>query len=191
MSGATAATYEWLCEEFTDDAEETWLCVCFVQGLSPQEAMRRIGVAAGPLGESGFGVAAYEADGGTVLVEHGWARTVYDKARLLSAGTAAATVYTNIKSDGFTYCIDSQRITAFSPYCYSLRRGSDPDRLQADVEALGMDIGGDQPEFPDDPIPSALALAERATGVHLSPARYAGPALIGPTDQLDSSRRYR
>ncbi|WP_431919614.1 DUF6461 domain-containing protein [Nonomuraea jabiensis] len=87
----------------------------------------------------------------------------------------------------FTYCVDGRSITTFGLYAYSLRRGSDPDRLQADAEALGMDIDGEQPEIPD-PVSSALALAERATGVHLSPARYAGPALIGSTDHLSPNR---
>ncbi|MEV0197093.1 DUF6461 domain-containing protein [Nonomuraea sp. NPDC050691] len=146
--------------------------------------MRRIRVTPGSPSESGQGIAAYTADGGTVLIEYGWARTVYDKAHLLSTGTAVAAVYMNIKNDGFTYCVDGQLITRFSLYAYSLRKGGDPDRLQTDVEDLGMDIDGDQPDFPDDPVSSALALAERATGVHLPSARFASPALIGSTDHI-------
>ncbi|WP_084962917.1 DUF6461 domain-containing protein [Thermoactinospora rubra] len=186
MDGATAATYEWLRGEFSD-AEETWLCAGFVRDLSPREALRRIHVTPGSLSESGQGVAAYAADGGTVLIEYGWARTVYDKARLLSVGTVAASVYVNIKNDGFTYCVDGRQITTFSLYAYSLREGADPDRLQSDVEDLGMDIDGNQLGFPDDPVSSALALAERATGVHLSSAHLASPALIGSTDHLDTA----
>ncbi|MEU8377626.1 hypothetical protein [Streptosporangium sp. NPDC048865] len=37
--GATAATYEWLYREFTDDEESTWLYAGFVQGVSPGEAL--------------------------------------------------------------------------------------------------------------------------------------------------------
>ncbi|MBG0814196.1 DUF6461 domain-containing protein [Planomonospora sp. ID82291] len=184
MGSATAATYEWLCAEFTDGADETWLCAGFVRDLSPREALRRIHVTPGSLGESGQGVAAYAAGGGTVLIEYGSPRTVYDKAHLLSAGTTAAAVYVNINNDGFTYCVDGRRITTFSLYAYSLRKGFDPDRLQADVEDLGMDIDGDQLGFSDDPVSSALALAERATGVRLSAARFTGPALIGSTDHI-------
>lgn len=184
MGGATAATYEWLCEKFSDDTDETWLCAAFVRDLSPREALRRIHVTPGSLSESGQGVAAYAASGGTVLIEYGWARTVYDKAHLLSVGTAAASVFMTINNDGFTYCVDRRQITTFSLYAYSLRKGSDPDRLHADVEDLGVDIDGDQIDFSDDPVCSALALAERATGVHLSSARFAGPALIGSTDHV-------
>ncbi|MFD8564559.1 DUF6461 domain-containing protein [Streptosporangium canum] len=188
MSGAMAATYEWLYREFTDDADGTWLYATFIRDLSPQDAMRRIGVTPGPLGASGFGVAACEARGGTVLVECGWAGIIYDMAGPLSMGTSAAAVLATIKNEDFTYCVDGRSVTTFSLYCYSLREGSDPGRLQADVEELGMNVDGDQLEFPDDPVSRALALAERATGVHLPPARYAGPALIGPTDHLDPYR---
>ncbi|WP_449064272.1 DUF6461 domain-containing protein [Planomonospora algeriensis] len=184
MGSATAATYEWLCEEFSDDTGETWLCAGFVRDLSPREALRRIHVTPGSLSESGQGVAAYAADGGTVLIEYGRPRTVYDKTHLLSVGTAAAAVYVNINDEGFTYCVDSRRITTFSLYAYSLREGADPDRLRADVQDLGMDIDGDQLGFPDDPVAGALALAERATGVRLTAARFARPALIGSTDHI-------
>lgn len=184
MSGAMAASYGWLREEFTDDMGETWLSAGFVRDVSPGEALRRMGVTPCSVAElSVCGVAAYAADGGTFLVESGWMRAIHDQAPLLSAGTAAAAVFMTMKNDGFTYCVDGRSITTFGLYAYSRRRGSDPDRLQADVETLGMDIAGEQPEITD-PVSSALALAERATGVHLSPARYAGPALIGSTDHL-------
>ncbi|WP_169953043.1 DUF6461 domain-containing protein [Microbispora sp. H11081] len=184
MSGATAETYEWLYREFTDDTHDTWLFATFVRDLSPQEALRRIGVAPGPLGDSGFGIAAYAADGGIVLIECGWAGIVYDMAGPLSVGTSAAAVFATIKNEDFAYCVNDQLVTTFSLYSYSLREGSDPDRLQSDVEDLGMNIDGDQFGFPENPISRALALAERATGVHLSSSRYAGPALMGPIDHL-------
>ncbi|SDM40022.1 hypothetical protein SAMN05421874_1742 [Nonomuraea maritima] len=60
MRGVTAATYEWLYREFTDDTDATWLYTCFIRDLSPEVALQRIGVPPGPLGESGFGVAAYK-----------------------------------------------------------------------------------------------------------------------------------
>ncbi|GAA2896551.1 hypothetical protein GCM10010517_61500 [Streptosporangium fragile] len=188
MSGATPATYEWLCREFTDATDVTWLYACFIRGLSPEAALQRIGVTPGPLGDSGFGVAAYGADDGAVLIECGWAGIIYDRADLLSVGTVAASVFATIKNDGFAYCVDGDLITTFDLYSYPYRSGSDPDRLQADVEALGMGVDGELPDFPSDVVCRALALAERVTGVHLSPVRYAGPALIGPTDHLDPYR---
>ncbi|MEU6744204.1 DUF6461 domain-containing protein [Streptosporangium sandarakinum] len=184
MSSATAAAYKWLCEEFSDGLGEIWLFAGFVRDLSPEHALQRIGVIPGPLGESGFGVAAYAADGGTVLIEYGWAGIIYDRDMELSEGTAAAVVRATINNRDFTYSVDGRLITTFGLYSYRFREGADPDRLQADVEDLGMDIDGDRPGCPDDPVSSALALAERATGVHLSSARFARPALIGSTDHI-------
>lgn len=184
MGNATAATYEWLCQEFSDDVGETWLFAGFVRNLSPENALRRIGVTPGPLGESGFGVMAYAADGGTVLIEYGWAGVVYNRDTPLSEGTAAAAVRATVNNDDFTYSVGGRLVTTFGLYSYRFREGSGPDLLQADLRALGMNLDDECPEFPDDPVSSALALAERATGVHLSRAHYAAPALIGPTDHL-------
>ncbi|MEU8039082.1 DUF6461 domain-containing protein [Streptosporangium sp. NPDC049078] len=188
MSGATAATYEWLYREFTDDEDSTWLYAGFVQSMSPEEALQRINVTPGTPCESGFGVAAYAARGGTVLIEHGWAGIIFHKVGLLSAGTAAAAVCATLNSDGFAYCVDGQLITAFGLYGYCFRDGGDPDRLQVDVGDLGLPVDDEKPQFAGNPVSSALALAERATGVHLSRARYAGLALVGSTDHLDPYR---
>ncbi|MGW0066527.1 DUF6461 domain-containing protein [Streptosporangium sandarakinum] len=184
MSSTTAAAYKWLCREFSDDLGEIWLFAGFVRDLSPEHALQRIGVIPGSLGESGFGVAAYAADGGTALIEYGWAGIIYDHDMELSEGTAAAVVRATINNRDFTCSVDGRLITTFSLCSYRFREGADPDRLQADVEDLGMDIDGDRLGFPDDPVSSALALAERATGVHLSSARFARPALIGSTDHI-------
>ncbi|MFI0417947.1 DUF6461 domain-containing protein [Spongiactinospora sp. 9N601] len=184
MSTATPATYAWLYEEFTDDVGETWLCTTFVRDITPREALRRIDVAPGPLGDSESGVAAYAAHGGTVLIDHGWSEIVYLKADELSMGTAAATVRATTSAHDFTYTENARLITTFSPYSYKFREGDDPDRLHQDVNALGLDLKTEDIEYPATPLPRALALAARATGVHLSPAQYATGPLIGPTDHL-------
>ena len=188
MSSATAAAYKWLCQEFSDGVGEIWLFAGFVRDLSPEQALQRIGVTLGPLEDSGFGVAAYAADGGTALIEYGWAGIIYNRNTPLSEGTTAAAVRATINNRDFTYSVGGRLITTFSLYSYRFREGGDPDRLQEDVEDLGMHINGDELDFPDDPVSSALALAERATGVHLSPARFARPALIGSTDHLHPYR---
>ncbi|MED7929157.1 DUF6461 domain-containing protein [Nonomuraea sp. LP-02] len=185
MVKATAATYEWLHQEFTDDVGDTWLCVCFVQDVPPDEALRRIDVVPGsPLGGEGFGVAAYRAKGGTVLVEYGWGAIVHDSAGLLSEGSAAAAVCATIKGADFAFHQNGDLITTFSLYSYRYREGAEPDRLEADVTDLGLHVGGGEPGFVDDPTAAALALAERATGVRFSPAAYARTALVGSTEHL-------
>lgn len=184
----TAASYEWLYQEFTDGAGDTWLYAGFVRGLAPADALRRIGVTPGPQDGAGFGVAAYGTGTGTVLIECGWGGIVYHQAGALSEGTVAASVFATTDDDGFVYCVDGELVTTFDLFSYGDRRGSDPDRLQAEVEALGMDVDGELPEFPHDSVSRALVLAERVTGVHLSPARYARPTLSGPIDHLDPYR---
>jgi hypothetical protein len=185
MVKATAATYEWLYQEFTDGVGDTWLCACFVQDVPPDEALRRINVVAGsPLEGEGFGVAAYRAKGGTVLIEYGWGAIVYDGAGLLSEGSVAAAVCVTIKGADFKLHKNGDLITTFSLYSYCYREGTEPDRLEADVTDLGLHIGGDEPGFVDNPTSAALALAERATGVHFSPAAYTRTALVGSTEHL-------
>ncbi|YCK33862.1 DUF6461 domain-containing protein [Actinomadura sp. ATCC 39365] len=182
---ATAAAYEWLYQEFTDGVGDTWLCACFVQDVPPDEALRRINVVAGsPLEGEGFGVAAYRARGGTVLIEYGWGAIVYDSARLLSEGSAAAAVRVTIKGADFKFHENGDLVTTFSLYSYCHREGTEPDRLEADVTDLGLHVGGDEAGFVDNPTAAALALADRATGVRFSSAAYTRTALIGSTEHL-------
>ncbi|GAA2686301.1 DUF6461 domain-containing protein [Nonomuraea recticatena] len=184
MSKATAATYEWLYQEFTDGVGETWLCVSFVRDLSPEEALQRINVIPGsPLVGEGFGVAACSARGGTVLIEQGWGGIVHNESDILSEGSSAAAVHVTINRADFAYYEDGRLITTFGLYSYRYREGTDPDRLAADVVELGMAIDGDEPGI-NEPTSAALALAERATGVHLPRAGYGQTALVGSTEHL-------
>ncbi|MGW0193499.1 DUF6461 domain-containing protein [Nonomuraea sp. NPDC003201] len=75
--------------------------------------------------------------------------------------------------------VDGRRISSFSWYAYSLRHGLDPDPLLADVHELGLDLD----DGTEEPLPSALALAERATGVRLHRADFIRPSLIGSVGQ--------
>ncbi|MFI6484899.1 DUF6461 domain-containing protein [Nonomuraea sp. NPDC050663] len=186
MVKANAATYEWLYQEFTDDMDDTWLCACFVQGVPPDECLRRINVVPGsPLIGDGLGVAAVPARGGTVLVECGWGGVVYSQAGLLSAGSSAAAVLVTSEGRDFVFHENGALITAFDLYFYSERQGARPDRLQSDVTDLGLHVDVDAPGYVDNSVAAALALAERVTGVHLSPAAYQRTALVGSTEHLD------
>jgi hypothetical protein len=185
MVKVLAATYKWLYQEFTDSVGDTWLCVGFVRDVLPGDALRRIDVVPGsPLDGEGFGVAAYRAEGGTVLVEYGWGGVLRCGADLLSEGAAAATVRMTIKGADFSFHENGDLITTFSLYSFRFREGADPDRLRADVVDLGLHVNGDEPGFVDNPASAALALAERATGVHLSRAAYGRTPLVGSTEHL-------
>ncbi|MEU4331312.1 DUF6461 domain-containing protein [Nonomuraea dietziae] len=185
MVKANAATYEWLYQEFTDGTDETWLCACFVRDVAPNEALRRIDVVPGsPLIGEGFGVAALPAKGGTVLIEYGWGGVVYSRAGLLSAGSTAAAVRVTSEDKEFAFHENGALTTAFELYFYSGRQGAEPDRLESDVADLALHVDLDAPGYVGNPTP-ALALAERVTGVHLSPAAYKRTALVGSTEHLD------
>ncbi|MFI6814484.1 DUF6461 domain-containing protein [Nonomuraea sp. NPDC050328] len=186
MSSATAAPYEWLYQEFTTDT--TWLCVSFVRDLSPEAALQRISVTPGTLDDSGFGIGAYAARGGTALIEYGWGGIVYYRSDLLSGGTTSAAVFANINNDDFAYYVDGQLITTFGLHSYGYRRGASPDQFQSDLGDLGMRLDDEEPYFVDNPVSSALALAERVSGVHLPRAHYARDALIGAVGHLDPYR---
>ncbi|MGW4406621.1 DUF6461 domain-containing protein [Nonomuraea sp. NPDC004702] len=181
MGGATSADYAWLSDRWTDGVGTTVLCITFVRDLSPADALRRIKVTPGTHGD--FNVAAYAARGGTVLADTGWAtKYVSNLAEPLSLGTAVAMVFADVEDSDFTYRVNDRLITTFGLYGYRYREGDDPDRLLADVRELGLYDDGDGHH--EDPIPGALALASRATGVHLSSTHYARPALTGSTDHL-------
>ncbi|WP_162641232.1 DUF6461 domain-containing protein [Streptosporangium sp. 'caverna'] len=184
MGGATAADYAWLSERWTDGVGTTVLCINFVRDLSPADALRRIKVTPGTLGE--FSVAAYATQGGTVLADTGWTtKYVSNVAEPLSLSTAVATVFADVENSDFTFRLNERLITTFGLYSYRYREGDDPDRLLADVRDLGLYDDGDG--YSEDPIASALALVSRATGVHLSRAHYARPALTGSTDHLQAT----
>ncbi|MEV4219240.1 DUF6461 domain-containing protein [Nonomuraea sp. NPDC049725] len=175
----TGSAHAWLCAGFTGDPGGPWLHAGFARDLTPEEAMRRIGVTPGPLGQDGHGVSAYAADGGTVLLERFGDGAVHDGITRLSAGTVAAVVRVTHSGADFGYYADGELITAFGLFSYRLRQGADPDRLADDLRALGVDVDGERPEFPGHPVAGALALAERATGVHLSSANRTAPVLTG------------
>ncbi|MGP4099563.1 DUF6461 domain-containing protein [Nonomuraea sp. KM90] len=85
---------------------------------------------------------------------------------------------------GFIHCADGRVIAAFDLHACRTRRGEGPDRLQAHQRELGMETSYEDPGWAGAPTAAALALAGRATGVHLSRARYAADALFGPTEHL-------
>ncbi|WP_248960824.1 DUF6461 domain-containing protein [Sphaerisporangium perillae] len=196
MSGATAADYAWFDEEYGESFVITGFCLTFVKDVVPEEALRRIGVtpdpAAGLDDISGHPIAAYAAFGGTVLLEpNGFAGTMTEVVRRLSAGTAMASVFLNVNAhQQFLFAADGRLVTGFEPDGPDVRWGADPDRLLPYMSDLGMpteeeevDAALDDDEG-DDPILTTMALAERATGVRLTRDHLARPALIGSSGHL-------
>ncbi|MEU7742162.1 DUF6461 domain-containing protein [Nonomuraea sp. NPDC049158] len=132
------------------------------------------------VGRGEFGVEAYAAEGGTVLIDYGWGTSVDAAPGLLSSGTTMATVLSNIKSDDFSLLIDGDVIAKFGLYEYSYRYGEVPEHLRPHLQELGLDR--DDPT--ENPVPRALAFASRATGVRFSRKHFAQDALTGASDHL-------
>ncbi|GAA3826456.1 hypothetical protein GCM10022226_53980 [Sphaerisporangium flaviroseum] len=194
MSGATAADYAWFEEEFGDSLCVSGFCLTFVRDVSPEEALHRIGVTAEQAKDvhkipAEHLVTAYAVIGGTVLLEEeGYAGTLVEVTRRLSAGTIMAAVYHDGNLDRqFLYSADGHLITGFAPDGPGARWGGDPDRLVVQMRQLGMPTAGslrDDDHERADPLLTALALAERATGVRLTRDHLTGPALMGSAEHL-------
>ena len=73
------------------------------------------------------------------------------------------------------YAVDGLPITDINPGFPIDRQGADPDRLNRHLRELGIDPAAD--DSIDNPIPAALALAGRMTGVMLTPQHLRRPIL--------------
>ncbi|GII84015.1 hypothetical protein Ssi03_20050 [Sphaerisporangium siamense] len=167
MSGVTLDGYDWF------STRELGFCLTFVRGLTPEEAFRRIGVEVLSEDEEededvlGGVLRGESADGGALLVEeNGYAGTMDELLRPLSAGTAVASVFRNADFDQtFVYYEDGREILGFDPqFPGDSRSGADPDRHFAEMRDLGL-IAEDGEDGPETGVEAALALAERLTGV--------------------------
>jgi hypothetical protein len=149
-------TYDWLDDEA--------FCAAFVRGLTPHEALARLGIDVidGEDEEGGYDeglISAREADGGTILSEwNGYAGTLPHVLARLSAGTVTASVFVNVNAvASFEHYADGSRVLTFDPL-------SDDDGLPEDFLA-------DRAEFrrtsgaSRGALAAALLLAERISEV--------------------------
>ncbi|MEO3855131.1 DUF6461 domain-containing protein [Acrocarpospora sp. B8E8] len=190
MSSAVAEDYAWFDEHDSGLAEA--FCVTFVRGLTPQQAFDRLGVAPDDdPDDDGFyeeGVMAASAvDGGTILIEfNGFQGILATVTGPLSVGTVTAAVFCNVNLDQqFVHAADGRVVTSFEPDYPGSRSGIDENRLLTHMVELGMPTEDvDDADDWGDPIHTAFALAERVTGVRLTPEAIDNPALIGSIAHL-------
>ncbi|GAA0977681.1 hypothetical protein GCM10009555_039240 [Acrocarpospora macrocephala] len=189
MSSAIAEDYAWFDQHDSGLAEA--FCVTFVRGLTPRQAFDRLGVTPDDdPDDDGFyeeGVMAASAvDGGTVLIEFNGFQGILDSVTgPLSVGTVTAAVFRNVNHDQqFVHAADGRVTATFEPD-YPAHGGVDEDLLLTHMVELGMPT--DDVDDADDwgnPIHTAFALAERVTGVRLTPGAIDSPALIGSIAHL-------
>ncbi|GAA3414080.1 DUF6461 domain-containing protein [Streptosporangium vulgare] len=150
--------YDWI----DDDA----FCVTFVHGLTPREALDRLGVEVfeGDDDEGDYEeglVSARPAEGGTILSEwNGFAGTLPEVLSRLSSATVTASVFRNVNMVAhFVHYADGKEVLGFD-WMFPGYDDDDSGPYLAERTELGLageDAEGDLPE--------ALRLAERITGV--------------------------
>ncbi|WP_214105566.1 DUF6461 domain-containing protein [Acrocarpospora catenulata] len=114
----------------------------------------------------------------TVAIEDcGWRGAQREALSALSrdGGEAAAVLRADYAQDHVAYAVDGQLITDINPGYPVDRQGADPDRLNRHLRELGIDPAAS--DSIDNPIPAALALATRITGVMISPQHLHRPIL--------------
>ncbi|GAA1681199.1 hypothetical protein GCM10009733_092360 [Nonomuraea maheshkhaliensis] len=150
--------YDWLDDEA--------FCATFVRGLTPHEALTRLGIDVfdGDDEEGDFEeglICARPAEGGTILSEwNGFAGTLPEVQSRLSAGTVTASVFVNVNLvASFDHYTDGRKVLSFDPIC-----GGNEDDLPEDYLADRMELGlaGDKA---GGGLAAALLLAERITKV--------------------------
>ncbi|GIH96087.1 DUF6461 domain-containing protein [Planobispora siamensis] len=150
--------YDWL--------DDMAFCATFVRDLTPHEALARLGVEVfdgdDEEGEIDEGlVCARPAGGGTILSEeNGFAGTLDEVLRPLSAGTVTASVFVNVnRVSSFVHYANGREILSFDPLF-----PDDEDELPQDYLADRKELGlvGHEAEGG---LAAAMKLAERITGV--------------------------
>ncbi|MEW2358450.1 DUF6461 domain-containing protein [Spirillospora sp. NPDC029432] len=183
----TAADYAWFDERFPDLAEA--YCFTLVRGLTPAQVLARLGARTG--GPQVKGVEAlsrlsydtYPERAGNELVVGvtpvgGWALAVEPNGYIgvseeaavpLSAGSRLVSHSTNVNAVGnFFWVEDGDVRLTFEPLFPSSRWGGTPDALLGEMREAGFDLqDGDDANL--DCGAAAFALAERLTGVRITP----------------------
>lgn len=150
--------YDWL--------DDYAFCATFVRGLTPYEALARLGIDVfdGDDEEGDFEeglICARPAEGGTILSEsNGFAGTLSEVQGPLSAGTVTASVFVNVNMvASFDHYADGRNILTFDPLYDGTEDGTPEDYLADRIE---LGLAGDNPEGG---LAAALLLAERITEV--------------------------
>ncbi|OEJ96995.1 DUF6461 domain-containing protein [Streptomyces thermolilacinus] len=183
---ATAADYRWLGDHCPELIEA--YCLTLVHAVSPEEALRRlraradgrvtgipalVEAAAEAWKESGgerhfLGVC--EVDGWTLVVEpNGYLGSLDEAAVPLSRDTELVTHFRNVNAvDHFSRYVDGELRLHFEPLFPYARDGADPDGAVALMREVGFDLREDDGDL-EATTEAAFALAERMTGVRLTP----------------------
>ncbi|MFI6507264.1 DUF6461 domain-containing protein [Streptosporangium sp. NPDC050855] len=163
--------------------------IVFVRGLDEHEVLRRLGAADEDIrliGDEDYSqpegpevITVRRIGDWTVAIEDcGWRGSHREALCPLSrdGGEAVAVMRHNYAARHcLSYAVDGEYITDINPTFPIQRHGADPDRLNRYLRELGLDPAAD--DHIDNPIPAALAVASRITGVIVIPQHLRRPIL--------------
>lgn len=162
--------------------------VAFVRGLDEREVLRRLGASERDvrmIGEADHTrpegpriVTVRRIGDWTVSVEDcGWRALRPDVLSALSrnGGEVVAVLRHDYAQHELTHAADGRTLTIINPAFPIDRQGEEPDRLNRYLRELGIDPAA--ADHVADPVPVALALAARITGVMLTPEDLRRPVL--------------
>jgi hypothetical protein len=191
MRTATASGYSWF-EDRPAGLSEAY-CLTLARGLTSDQFLSRVGSrpasllrGIGAVFEPSMDLWSEHPDKGMLIAitdvpgDGGdWALGVEVNGFLgvtpaviipLSAGTRVVSHFRNIEMvDRFCWAEDGDIRLSFAPLSPCYRQGSTPDALVDVMQEVGFDLNEDSDSEDEQSAEAALALAERLTGVHLTP----------------------
>ncbi|MEU1214137.1 DUF6461 domain-containing protein [Streptomyces sp. NPDC005790] len=190
---STAADYGWLEDRYQDLMEA--YCVTLVQGRPPDALLKALGAEPG---ERMTGVAElsgpafdeWESDecfigvtsvgDWSLMVEYnGYLGIGVETMLPVSRGRTVVSHYRNINAvDHFYWHEDGATRLHFEPLFPHHRDGSRPDELVAEMQESGFDLSDEEDSGFDGHTEAAFALAERITGVRLTPELFASAEFV-------------
>ncbi|MEU8377795.1 histone-like nucleoid-structuring protein Lsr2 [Streptosporangium sp. NPDC048865] len=184
--GAAPENYEWQGKD--DSPLGDIYTIVFVRGLDEHEVLRRLGAADEDIRlieDEDYScpgrlqiITVRRIGGWTVAIEDcGWRGGQKEVLGALSrnGGEAVAVQRHDYARDLVAYAVDGRLVTSLDPGFPVDRYGADPDRLNRHLRELGIDPAAD--DSIDNPVPAALALAGRVTGVMVGPRHLRRPVL--------------
>lgn len=187
-SDRRAPGYGWL--DTTAERPGAWQrvasCFYFFDGVSVAEVAERAGLSRqrliGPVRDPGqpldFDTAVFDGGNGWTVAyqDNGYPEQFASSLAASPDVARAVIVFWNVNSrTEFSYWERGDRIVSFD--LPDDRWGSDPDRLRAELAAVGLDAPG-ATVADTDYYGRLLALAERVTGIHIGPDFLDQPGLI-------------
>ncbi|MGW3506460.1 DUF6461 domain-containing protein [Streptomyces sp. NPDC000994] len=169
MTNATADDYRWFEADFAQLAEA--YCITMVRGITPVEVLRPHAYKTAQVqqGSHGYlGVAPLE-DWSVMVEPNGYIGTLDGVLSRLSAGRTAVSHFRNVNAvDHFNWFENAELRLHFEPLFAYYRDGSDPDSLVTPMREVGFAVEEGTDDL-DMVTPATFALAERVTGIRLTP----------------------